>query len=216
MDPYSFGYPLQSTCTKCAGVRGAAPTLRVAPYCQDGNDVRIMLVGQDPTIEVDPGRVQCVLMLDEEHSQLSRWLRNLFGEQTHERATIYATNAVKCSFPERPGRARGDLTRKLEPYFEHCRGYLAQEVAAFRPTALLTFGEPAHQLFTTLLDEPRGVPREMKHAFTGGFYRVSINGCAFDYSPCLHIQTFRVAETYGESVRAFKRGIAARLADPGS
>ncbi len=51
----------------------------------------------------------------------------------------------------------------------------------------------------------------MQQAFTGEFSEVSIGGVSFDYTPCLHIQGFRVAETYGPRVDAFKRGLAQRL-----
>ena len=73
--------------------------------------------------------------------------------------------------PSGPAEREAASRAAFEPYFANCRGYLVREVAAFRPTVLLTFGEPAHELFTTLLDEPHAVPPEMKHAFTGAFYR---------------------------------------------
>ena len=37
------------------------------------------------------------------------------------------------------------------------------------------------------------------------FSRVRFQGIEFDYSPCLHISTFRVAEAYGRPVETFKR-----------
>ena len=49
----------------------------------------------------------------------------------------------------------------------------------------------------------------MKKAFTGDFVRAKFRGIEFDYSPCLHIQTFRVAETYGDRVERFKVGMRA-------
>ena len=33
---------------------------------------------------------------------------------------------------------------------------------------------------------------------------VEIDDFTFDYSPCLHIKNFRVAETYGDKVKLFK------------
>jgi hypothetical protein len=83
------------------------------------------------------------------------------------------------------------------------------EVSRFQPTLVLTLGEPTHRLFLTMLDSRVGIAAEMKKAFTGKFVRVSIGNTEFDYSPCLHIKTFRVAEVYGDRVTRFKQGLAA-------
>ena len=48
----------------------------------------------------------------------------------------------------------------------------------------------------------------MQEAFTGNFKKVTIEQHEFDYSPCLHIKTYRVAEVYGEGVIKFKKGLA--------
>ncbi len=47
----------------------------------------------------------------------------------------------------------------------------------------------------------------MKEAFTGHFVKARINGYEFDYSPCLHIQTFRLAVTYKDYVTVFKSSL---------
>jgi hypothetical protein len=56
------------------------------------------------------------------------------------------------------------------------------------------------------------MPERMQTAFTGQFVLARLDGFEFDYSLCLHIQTFRVAETYGEGVVAFRRGLQEQLA----
>jgi hypothetical protein len=71
----------------------------------------------------------------------------------------------------------------------------------------LTLGEPAHKLFITILDNTEIIEDSMQASFTGEFMKAEINGVKFDYSPCLHIKTFRVAEVYGESVKLFKEGL---------
>jgi len=73
----------------------------------------------------------------------------------------------------------------------------------------LALGEPAHKLFVSILDNQSDIPGSMRAAFTGQFIKAKFNGFGFDYSPCLHIKTFRVAEVYGESVQRFKQGIVA-------
>ena len=207
MNEYSFGYPQQ--CTKCASLSKGNLSLRVVPYFKEGGKIRLMLIGQDPTVFKEPERVKYVLMLDQENGQLSRWLRGLFGENNFRSLTLYATNLVKCSFIKPPSTARQGGFRFLRPYFQNCKEYLAEEISRFQPTLVLTLGEPAHKLFVATLDNRDNVADKMKVAFTGRFVKVKFRGVEFDYSPCLHIKTFRVAEVYGESVKRFKEGVAA-------
>ena len=47
----------------------------------------------------------------------------------------------------------------------------------------------------------------MRDAFTGKFKKAKIESHSFDYTPCLHIKTFRVAEVYGASVVNFKNAL---------
>lgn len=207
MDEYAFGYPKQ--CTKCVSVSGESPSLGVAPYFKEGDRLRLMLVGQDPTIFQEPGKVRYVLMLDQENGQLSRWLRGLFGQSNFRSLTLYATNLVKCSFIKPPSTARQGGLEFLQPYFQNCKGYLAEEIFRFQPRLVLTLGEPAHKLFIATLDNRDDIADRMKVAFTGQFVKAKFRGVEFDYSPCLHIKNFRVAEVYGDSVKRFKEGMAA-------
>jgi len=207
MDAYSFGYPKE--CAKCSLFSESDPRLRVAPHFRAGGQPKLMLIGQDPTIFQDPERVKQVLMLDDENSQLSRWLRDVFGADNFRSLTLYATNLVKCSFDKPPSTTKHGGFMFLQPYFHNCRGYLLDEISRFQPTLVLTLGEPTHRLFRTMLDGHVEIADEMKEAFTGKFVRVSLETIEFDYSPCLHIKTFRVAEVYGNRVTRFKKGLAA-------
>jgi uracil-DNA glycosylase len=202
MNTYDFGYPEQ--CTKCDSFVKHGFNLRVAPYLKENGGARLMLVGQDPTIFNDPERVKHVLMLDDANGQLSRWLRNLIGHQGFDSLTLYATNIVKCTFTTPPSTMREGGLKFLQQYFHNCRNYLIDEVAKFRPSCILTLGEPTHKLFVSLLDNRSEIPTTMQGAFTGQFIKAHLNGVEFDYSPCLHIKTFRVAEVYGENVKVFK------------
>lgn len=203
---YIYGYPIQ--CTKCVNVSHHKINLRVAPYYLAGTGARVMLIGQDPTIFKQSSRVVRVLMLDQPTSRLSRWLRGLFGEDIFNTLTLYATNLVKCSFDNPPSvTAKGGL-KFLRPYFENCQSYLREELTSFRPNLALTLGEPAHKLFVSILDNGNSVPVSMQQAFTGQFIKAKFNQLEFDYSPCLHIKTFRVAQVYGDSVKRFKTGLS--------
>jgi len=206
---YSFGYPRQ--CTECSMLSSKAIALRVAPYYKAGNNQRVMLIGQDPTIYKQPYRVTEVLMLNDPQSQLLRWLKTIFGEINYHQLTLYATNLVKCSFSEPPTISeRGGLTF-LKPYFKNCKVHLAKELLSFKPNLVLTLGEPTHKLFINELENRHSIPDTMKTAFTGQLFKAKSDGFEFDYTPCLHIKTFRVAETYGDSIRSFKQSISTYL-----
>jgi len=146
-------------------------------------------------------------MLDQERGALRRWLREeVFGKNCFDSLTLYATNLVKCGFRELPSRLGG--LKFLRAYFANCKDHLAEEISMFQPTLVVTLGEPAHQLFITTLDNREDIEEDMKGAFTGRFVKAKFRATEFDYSPCLHIKTFRVAETYGDKLKRFKRGLA--------
>lgn len=206
-----FGYPV--TCELCfEAIRNnfdmiKIQGLNVRPYYQHGNKFKLMLIGQDPTIKDNRNRVKEVLMLDQENGQLRRWLRGIFGKSKFESLTIYATNVVKCTFSRRPSELKKGGREFLNSCFLNCSQYLKNEVLAYSPNLILSLGEPSHEMFLKLVNG--NIPTKMKDAFSGQFYEVSIGNLKTNYSPCLHIQTFRVAEKYGEKVESFKSMINA-------
>lgn len=92
-------------------------------------------------------------------------------------------------------------------YIMICKRYLVKEIESYKPDVIFTFGEPAHMLFIKTMGYENKINSKMNKAFHGEFYRIIYNNISFDYSPCLHIKTFRVAETYGKKVKAFRRAI---------
>lgn len=205
MNKYDFGYPKK--CNKCTSKDQEPIELRVEPFLREGNTYKLMIVGQDPTVQNDPEKVKEVLMLNDNNSQLSHWLTDLFGKQVFNYITIYATNLVKCSFKTAPSKQSNNIQKFLEPYFKCCQQYIKSEIQNYSPDLVITLGEPAHRLFVNLLNIDKEGYITMQEAYTGGFRRVGIDGIEFDYSPCLHIKTFRVADTYGERVKIFKDNI---------
>lgn len=67
--------------------------MKVDPFYKEGNNFKLMLIGQDPTILNNPERVKKVLMLDNKSSQLYRWLISIFGKENFDAITVYATNS---------------------------------------------------------------------------------------------------------------------------
>ena len=198
---YKYGYP--KNCTLCHAFDSTIQ-LTVKPQHKPGLQTKLMLIGQDPTIFKDPdkNRVKEVLMLDQKNGQLTRWLRGFIGSKNFEQLEIYATNLIKCTFPTPPSTKGNEEV--LKPYFKFCEQYLLKEILNYQPTVVLTLGEPAHKLFLTKIRSSEIIATAMNKAFTGHFYRVKFNSISFDYSPCLHIKTFRGAETYGDKVKTFK------------
>jgi uracil-DNA glycosylase len=203
MNENSFGYPKE--CKACSSTANFTGILKVKPYYQDGTtDQSMMLIGQDPTIYNKSQGVETVLMLNEERGQLKHWLReDVFGIDAFDSLRIYATNLVKCTLDSPPGAdRRGNLI--LRNCFNKCKNHLIKEIVLYKPAYVISFGEPTHKLFTTLLEESTYPEPSMQRDFGAQFKRVSLNGSSFLYSPCLHIKTFKVAEVYGDKVKQFK------------
>ncbi len=202
MDIYKFGYPEQ--CDKCKNIPYIKLKLPTPYHNKVTSSKRVMLIGQDPYIYRDPDRVKCVLMLDQEKGQLSRWLKDVLGEHSFQEVELYATNVVKCPVKREPSTSLKRVLSLLQPCFDNCKDYLIDEINNLKPTVVLTFGEPAHKLFTSILNNSDSFKDSMKKAFTGEFVKASVRTVSFQYSPCLHIKTYRVADTYGKKVEKFR------------
>lgn len=217
-----FGYPL--SCNKCGGDckwREDGTNLKdvseIAPFYEEGKGLKLMIIGQDPMIAKNPGKVKSVLMLKEKNSQLRRWLENevLIKKEYFDNAEIYATNLVKCQTHGLPAKSASATLDLLTRRFAKCKEHLENEIQSFEPNLVLTLGEPAHKLFLKELetvDDNSPFPAgSMKEDFNGTFFRVKMKGVEFDYSPCLHIQTYRVADNYGKPLQNFKSALEERL-----
>ncbi len=200
-----FGYP--KTCKDCFHLQHRIGLTVNGGYYREGNDLRLMLVGQDPTIDKRPEEVEVPLMLNStKRSNLRKWLSNEVGIKFDE-ITVYATNVVKCTFDAMPSMQKPNPGLKfLEPFYEKCSLHLKNEIEMFKPNVVLTFGEPAHKLFIRQLENYPKDKLEMTSAFDGIFETVKLKDSKieFKYSPSLHIKTFRVAITYGDKVKKFK------------
>lgn len=210
-----YGYPIN--CNYCQEFDSKPKNIsKIDPFYKSGKELKLLLIGQDPTIFDKPERVNTVLMLNENigrNGQLRRWLENeLFGKENFNRIEIYATNLVKCQFDRPPSLSQGGALKFLTPRFDYCKQYLFKEIENFKPDIVLTLGESAHKLFFKEIKVLNGnLAGKMKDDFTGKFIKVKLNDIEFNYSPCLHIKTYRVAETYGKQVFDFKDGLNKKL-----
>jgi uracil-DNA glycosylase len=202
MDEYHFGYPI--SCKLCTDLFHECPSLLTKPYLVTNGNARLMLIGQDPSIS---GKgFKKALDLDNEHSQLRRWLVTVFGESIFEAFTLYATNLVKCTLDSPPTDNSNSL-KVLQTYFRHCQTYILREISLFKPDIVLSFGETAHELFFEILSDSGDLTSSMKKDFTGSFSKVRVGETSFLYSPCLHIRTFMIADVYGDKTKEFKMNL---------
>lgn len=100
-----YGYPIE--CSDCNTFLSKPKGIeRIDPYHKTGDKLKLLLIGQDPTIFDEPERVNTVLMLNEtkgKNGQLRKWLeKELFGKENFDNIEIYATNLVKCQFDQPP------------------------------------------------------------------------------------------------------------------
>jgi uracil-DNA glycosylase family 4 len=209
-----YGYPTK--CDKCAIFEDKPKGLdRIDPFYDPGNKIKLLLIGQDPTILKNPERVKTVLMLEDNKGrkgQLRKWLETeLFGEVNFREIEIYATNLVKCQFDFPPSQSKKGAFNFLSERYEKCKDYIFSEINNYNPDIILTLGESAHKLFIMDLILDENLKSKMSKDFTGNFYKAKLNSIEFYYSPCLHIKTFRVADTYGNKVVQFKNGLKEML-----
>ncbi|NHK29702.1 MAG: hypothetical protein FK730_00020 [Asgard group archaeon] len=210
-----YGYP--TCCNLCDSFESKPKNIsKIDPFHKAGTKLKLLLIGQDPTIFNKPDRVNTVLMLNENkgrNGQLRKWLeKELFGSDNFNKIEIYATKLVKCQFENPPTTSQEGALKFLRPRFDNCKKYLFKEIKNFMPEIVLTLGESAHILFSAELEILDGtINGSMKVDFKGQFYKVRIKETKFYYSPCLHIKTFRVAETYGKQVIEFKNELKKRL-----
>ncbi len=203
MDEYDFGYPIK--CKLCINLFHNCPSLTTKPFLIENGNAKLMLIGQDPTIRNGKG-VNRVLDLDNENGQLRRWLILVFGESIFDTYTLYATNLVKCTLDQPPSES-SNPAKLLQVYFRHCQTYITREISLFKPDFVLSFGEPAHELFFEILSDSGDLTSLMRTDFTGTFNKVRVEKTTFLYSPCLNIRTFRIADTYGDKTREFKLNV---------
>ena len=189
-----MGYP--EACNKCVEQKVNEDLfqgnikLTAKPF--KGSNPKVMLVGLNPTLL--EGEVSCVFELNKD-SLISKYIVDDILKPTWlETEDIYATNLVKCTFPENQepraickkayGKNNNETVRDfLSPFFHYCREHFETEVREIKPKILISFGEIPHQLLIETLG--LDIEKEMKNAFSH-IYPVSLLGHEIRYAPCIH------------------------------
>lgn len=114
------------------------------PYL-GGDSIRIVIIGQDPTVQQVARRQQIstVLMLNEPKRILYRYVRDLCARLGVGMDQVYATNACKCFFTDPPTTIKKrDKVDVLKLTAEVWLPVLRSEMAAFPDAVVISLGEP--------------------------------------------------------------------------
>lgn len=191
----SFGYPF--SCSLCIGeivhVRSTGyllrPELKAKPYV--GMSPNVLLIGQDPTLI--NRQSETVLELDCQDSPLRRYIeKEILAPLGFTSEDVYATNAVKCTFPgatpaQWSKRMGVSIEGFLLPFFGRCKNYLTKELTSLNPTVILAFGQPTHRLLVSAYHWKMDL--DMKEVF-GQVFSVR-NPVQALYVPTIHFNTRR-------------------------
>jgi uracil-DNA glycosylase family 4 len=161
--------------------------LSVKPF--KGSKPKIVLVGLNPTLS--DRKVEYVLELDNKNSSIYKFIVDEILKPVGLKLDhIYATNLVKCTFPDNhePGRiCRNEKATKefLFSLFRYCRKHFETEVHEIKPKILILLGKIPHQLLVEAfnLDE-QGFEKEMKKSFSH-IYHIDLLGHEIFYAPCI-------------------------------
>ena len=135
------------------------PSLAVPRPFQGSGEIRLVVLGQDPTVEEleTRKRITTVLMLDEERSILRRFIQTIckgLGLSLDE--NVYATNVCKNFFVERPEAVSDPDLIALS--WVMWQDVLREEVNLFPNAAIVTLGKPVLKVLVK-----DGYQQDLKH-----------------------------------------------------
>jgi uracil-DNA glycosylase len=166
--------------------------------------IRLVVVGQDPTVEKleSRERVKTVLTLDQKDGNLYRFVERICtGLGLSLEQHLYATNVCKNFFTELPERVyEPDL---IGISWLKWRALLAEELDRFPGATVVTLGKP---ILKVLVCQP--LSQDLKHYWghvegwktegIGGFRYVDVEGSSLrrQFFPLPHITNTRTTELY--------------------
>ena len=124
-----------------------------APF-QGGGKIKLIVVGQDPTVQ-DPEyreKVKVVLLLNQP-GRLRTYLGKVCkGLDIGLDENIYATNLLKNFFSRPPDKINKDYPQFYQKAADYWIPLLREEIAEFEDVPILTLGEPVLNCLTTSSD----------------------------------------------------------------
>lgn len=120
-------------------------SLNVVPPFRGYNDIKLIILGQDPTTKnVDSRKtISCTLNLDKQNV-LKRYIEGICIELGITIDNLYATNLFKYFYTTRPAKTVDVLINHLQPNLD----LLKYELSEFKDIPVLTLGQPVLQLIT--------------------------------------------------------------------
>ena len=108
-----------------------------------GSDIRLIIIGQDPTIKNERQRwnIKYTLNLDKKGA-LKRYIDNICSALDLSIKNIYATNVYKYFYSTPPSRTPEVLAEHKKPNIE----LLKRELECFNDCPIITLGEPVLRL----------------------------------------------------------------------
>jgi uracil-DNA glycosylase len=165
------------------------PTLTAKPYV--GSSPKVFLIGQDPTLV--NRQIETVLEFEREDSPLRGYIeKEILAPLGFSLEDVYATNAVKCTFPGRTpaqwAKTKGvSVENILYPFFRRCKKYLTRELINLKPRIVIAFGQATHRLLISAYHWK--INPDMKEVFGQAF---SIhNPISTLYVPVIHYNSRR-------------------------
>lgn len=115
----------------------------IPPFRSDG-PIRLVIVGQDPTVRnvAQRGKIRCTLNLDREHGALRKYVDRICLGLDLSLENVYATNLFKYFYTAPPSDTPEVLAAHLRPNLE----LLKTELSEFEECAIITLGEPVLRL----------------------------------------------------------------------
>lgn len=120
-------------------------TLPIIPEFIGKGTIKLIIIGQDPTIQNVASRrnISCTLNLDKSNS-LTRYVERICREFGITLNNVYATNLFKYFYTVPPSGTPEVLQQHLKPNLE----LLKKELAPFNSVPVITLGEPVLRLLT--------------------------------------------------------------------
>jgi len=120
-------------------------SLPVIPPFKGRDKVKLIIIGQDPTIKNEASRkkITCTLNLDKNNA-LRTYVNNICEVFGITIENVYATNVFKYFYSVPPANTMEVLINHLKPNLY----LLQQELEAFIDVPIITLGEPVLQLLT--------------------------------------------------------------------
>lgn len=115
----------------------------VPPYNEAGKDIKLIIIGQDPTIKNEKQRCKINVTLNLDKSgAIRKYVEDICEGLNISLSNVYATNLFKYFYTIPPAQTFDVMEKHLEPNLT----LLKKELAGFANCPIITLGEPVLKL----------------------------------------------------------------------